>query len=123
MRVLLQLYMDNCADTTFCALQRGLPRFFYRLREMMNQMYGKYQLREAAGFWWLIDMTQTGEDFAAPLQLNETGAMLFRGLCEGLDEEELADRLASGYGLLVKEAREDVAAFAAQLAANGIRFV
>ena len=85
----------------------------------MNQMYGKYQLREAAGFWWLIDMTQTGEDFAAPLQLNETGAMLFRGLCEALDE----DRLASGYGLLVREAREDVAAFAAQLAANGIRFV
>lgn len=88
----------------------------------MNQMFGNYQLREAAGSWWLLDMAQSGEEFVSPLQLNETGAMLVRGLYEGLGEEELAGRLAEAYGLSAKDLREDVAAFAAQLAENGIRF-
>ena len=87
----------------------------------MNQMFGNYQLREAAGAWWLIDMAQSGEDFVVPLRLNETGAALFRVLYEGFDEEEL-EGLAAEYGIEVEELREGAAAFAAQLAANGIRF-
>ncbi len=88
----------------------------------MNEMYGNYQLREAAGSWWLIDMAQTGEDFRMPLRLNETGALFFRELYAGCGEKELARRLAPEYGIEEEELREDIAAFAAQLVANGIRF-
>ena len=87
----------------------------------MNEMLGNYQLREAAGTFWLIDMAQSGEDFGVPLQLNETGAALAGALYRGLDEEELRG-LAAEYGIGAEQLREDAAAFAAQLAANGIRF-
>ena len=50
----------------------------------MNEMLGNYQLREAAGTFWLIDMAQSGEDFVVPLQLNETGAALAGALYRGL---------------------------------------
>ena len=88
----------------------------------MNQVFGNYQLREAAGAYWLIDMAQSGEDFRMPLQLNETGAILFSGLCEGLDEKALAQKLAAEYGIAKEELIGDVRAFFAQLSANGIRF-
>ena len=88
----------------------------------MSERYGDYQLREAAGFWWLIDMAQTGEDFRMPLRLNGTGAQLFRELSAGCGEAELAERMAPEYGIEKEELRRDIAAFAAQLAANGIRF-
>lgn len=86
----------------------------------MNQMFGNFQLREAAGSYWLIDMAQTGKVWKRPLQLNETGAMLLQGLYEGRTQESLAAELAANYGLPVDEMREDVASFLSQLAANGI---
>lgn len=88
----------------------------------MNRMYGNYQLREAAGYYWLIDMTQTGRAWEKPLQLNETGAMLLSGFYEGRTIQELAEELAEGYGYPAEEMRADVEAFYSQLAANGISF-
>lgn len=88
----------------------------------MNRMFGNYQLREAAGFYWLIDMTQDGKIWKKPLQLNETGAMLFAGFYEGRTLESLANELAKEYGLSPESMRADAAAFLSQLAANGISF-
>lgn len=38
----------------------------------------KYQLRCAAGKYWLLDMEQDGEPYRPPLMLNESGAYIFR---------------------------------------------
>lgn len=88
----------------------------------MNQMLGDYQLREAAGFYWLIDMKQSGKEWHRPLRLNETGALLFTGLSQGHSPEELAGELAAKYELTQEEMQADVNAFLSQLAANGITF-
>ena len=89
---------------------------------MMNQMFGDYQLRKAAGSYWLIDMRQSGKDWRQPLRLNETGVQLLEGFYEGRTPDELADDLAERYELSPEEVREDVHAFLAQLAANGVIF-
>ena len=38
----------------------------------------RYQLRCAAGKYWLLDMEQDGETYRPPLMLNESGAYIFR---------------------------------------------
>ena len=96
--------------------------FCFLDEEIMNQMFGDYQLREAAGFYWLIDMKQDGKKWRQPLRLNETGALLLQGVYEGQTPEELAEELAKCYGLPITEMRGDVDAFLAQLEKNGISF-
>lgn len=86
----------------------------------MNRMYGNYQLREAAGSYWLIDMTQNGKIWKKPLQLNETGAVLLQGFFKGRTPEALAGELAKEYELPVETMRADVTEFFSQLSANGI---
>ena len=54
----------------------------------------RYVLRRAAGACWLVDVLQEGETYRPPVQLNDTGAFLWEGLCRGTPEEELARQLA-----------------------------
>ena len=89
----------------------------------MNQMFGDYQLREAAGCYWLIDMSQSGRTWQQPLRLNETGAFLLQGVYEGKTREKLAAALAAHYEMDAEELQEDVDAFLAQLKAHQITFV
>ena len=88
----------------------------------MGRMYGDYQLREAGGFYWLINMSQSGKDYRQPLRLNETGALLLTGCYEGKTAEKMACELSECYGLPVEEMKKDVDAFLAQLVANGVVF-
>lgn len=90
---------------------------------IMNQMFGDYQLREAAGCYWLIDMRQSGRTWKQPLRLNETGAFLLQGVYEGNTREELAAALAAHYEMAAEELQEDVDAFLAQLDMHQITFV
>ncbi len=87
----------------------------------MNRMIGGYQLREAAGVYWLIDMEQSGREWIRPIRLNETGAKLVIGLGEGRLPAELARDLAAEYGCGEEEALRDTDEFCAMLAAHGIR--
>lgn len=43
----------------------------------------RYQLRCAAGKYWLLDMEQDGETYRPPLMLNESGAYIFRQYMAG----------------------------------------
>lgn len=88
----------------------------------MNRMIGNYQLREAGGYCWLIDMTQTGKDWKRPLCLNESGARILQGLAEKRSMEEIAAELAGDYDLPMQRIREDMDAFLAQLCTSGITF-
>jgi hypothetical protein len=70
-----------------------------------------YQLRYAAGTYWLLDMGQEGFDYQSPVCLNETGAYLWRLFQKGLDKEAIARQLSEEYGLEWEEAWRDTNEF------------
>ena len=83
-------------------------------------MKGKrYQIRRAAGLYWLLDMEQDANPYREPVPLNETGAMLFNALEEGSTKGELTDMLVREYELPPDEARTDTEAFLKQLSDFG----
>jgi hypothetical protein len=74
-----------------------------------------YQLRCAAGKYWLIDMKQTGPDYHKPLCLNEGGAYLWELLQNGLEKEQIITHLCHEFNLPPEEVRQDVEGFFMQL--------
>ncbi len=86
-------------------------------------MMGKrtsYQLREAAGGFWLINTEQSGLPFEQPLLLNACGAMIWKEYAAGKTRAEIAVRLQRVYGLDADEAAADVGEFLEQLNGQGI---
>ncbi|MCD8068016.1 MAG: PqqD family protein [Lachnospiraceae bacterium] len=83
-------------------------------------MKDRFQLRYAAGRYWLLDMKQEGLAFRRPVCLNEPGALIWRKLCEGRTREEIADELCGRFGLERQEALEDCGLFIGQLQKQGI---
>lgn len=77
--------------------------------------YGDYQLRYAAGMYWLLNTKQRGLHYIRPLSLNECGAHLWRLLSAGADKAELVNSLCAQYGLERSEALRDVEGFLEQL--------
>ena len=41
---------------------------------MLQKQSERYQIRQAAGMYWLLDMEQPGIPYRQPVLLNETGA-------------------------------------------------
>ncbi len=70
-----------------------------------------FVLREVAGSWLVVATGAACNDFNGMLSLNESGAMLFRILQEGCDEEKLVSSLEKEYEVNHTIAATDVAAF------------
>lgn len=81
----------------------------------------RYQLRYAAGLYWLLFMEQTGDTYHKPLALNEAGAGIVRGLMGGMKKDELIRQLCGEYGISREEAARDMETFEKQLSMHGIR--
>ncbi len=77
--------------------------------------YGDYQLRYAAGMYWLLNTKQRGLRYIRPLSFNECGTHLWRMLCEGADKAQIVNRLCEEYGLGHEAALKDVEDFLKQL--------
>ena len=58
----------------------------------------RYQLRRAAGRYWLLDMEQEGVPYRRPLCMNEMGAAVWELLVRGLDREGIVEELCRGQG-------------------------
>lgn len=82
---------------------------------------GRYQLRSAAGQYWLIDMEQNGSNYIPPVGMNETGAMILESFLKGGNVDACAAKLQEEYGIDFAEAKEDAAAFLDQLRAKGVQ--
>jgi hypothetical protein len=67
----------------------------------------EYQLRRAAGKYWLLDMQQQGFDYHSPICLNESGAYLWQLYQTGCTREEIAGQLSREFGLGWEEALQD----------------
>ena len=54
-------------------------------------MSERYQLRHAAGCYWLLDMEQSGKDYIGPIVLNESGAEIWNRLQAGGTIDQVAE--------------------------------
>lgn len=82
----------------------------------------QYQLRYAAGLYWLLDMEQTGGTYKKPVIMNECGAYIWQNYIESVSEQEIAGMLHTRYGISSEEALKDVREFIKQLQKQGISF-
>ena len=80
----------------------------------------RYQIRHAAGQYWLLDMEQKPGKYKAPLALNETGAMILESFWEQGDPKAAAKALSDEYEIGMEEALADVTDFLGQLKRQGI---
>lgn len=83
-------------------------------------MNEKYQLRYAAGEYWLLDMEQSGEHFIPPIILNRTGADIWQAWQRGNLEEQVIAMLCEKYALNREQAREDYEQFRYQAEEQGL---
>ena len=80
----------------------------------------RYQLRCAAGKYWLLDMEQDGETYRPPRMFNESGAYIFRQYMAGNTADKIAEELATMYGGIADDMRTDVMQFIRQMELQGI---
>lgn len=83
-----------------------------------NPVQGRYQLRKAAGRYWLLDMEQPGSPYKPPVVINECGAFIWQCCEKGLSGESIAGLLSDEYGIPEEEALQDVLQFLNQLNIN-----
>ena len=89
-------------------------------KSIMNFHPERYQLRKAAGLYWLIDMEQPGVPYRKPVPLNETGAQICEMVMENMNQEMIAKKLSETYGISYDEALEDVNVFLQRLSQQDI---
>ncbi len=80
----------------------------------------RYQIRKAAGLYWLIDMEQGGGDWREPVAVNESGAFILRQYRSLKSEAAVAEGLSRECGIPLPEAEADVRSFLQQLREQGI---
>ena len=82
----------------------------------------RYQLRYAAGLYWLLDMVQSGEAYVSPLPLNEEGAQLWKMIQCGMSEDAICKHLCEKYEVSPQQAHIDVHEFIVQLKSKNVDF-
>ncbi len=80
----------------------------------------RYQLRYAAGRYWLLDMNQQRNVYKRPMSMNAMGARIWEMLQKGLSDSEIAANLSLEYDADEKEILQDVLEFRQQLAGFGV---
>lgn len=80
----------------------------------------RYQLRYAAGTYWLLDTWQEGVPYRKPLVMNEMGADIWRRMEQGCSPKQIVDVLSQEYQISREVVEQDVDQFQADLANYGI---
>lgn len=70
-----------------------------------------FMLREVAGYYVVVPVGSGSLDFNGVINLNESGATLWRAMENDVTEEELVATLTSEYEVDEDRAKADVAAF------------
>jgi len=87
---------------------------------MSDSLKKRYQLRYAAGLYWLLDMEQPGVPYKKPLPLNETGAGIWKKIESGMGMNEIAEDMSRHYDVPFADMRQDIECFFKQLEQCGI---
>lgn len=80
----------------------------------------RYQLRHAAGMYWLLDTWQEGVPYKKPLTMNEIGADIWKMMVQGFDKEQVVKALCREYQVAQETVLQDVEQFQTQLLEYGI---
>ena len=91
-----------------------------RMCDKQQRKMEEYQLRSAAGKYWLLHMEQKGIPYERPLQLNVIGAEMWRLIRAGKTTGQIVEYLAREYDAPEEEVQEDVEQFYQQLENYGI---
>lgn len=81
----------------------------------------KYQVRKAAGKYWLVDLDQEPWNFQKPVVMNETGYEIWQMFSNGLGIGEISEEIAANYSISIDEAKSDVKAFFDMLSDKNIK--
>ncbi len=79
-----------------------------------------FVIRDVAGQAVAVAVGEASKSFRGMIKLNATGAVVWRGIAEGLDQNQIADRIAEKFGAEREEALADVEGFIARLRDLGI---
>ena len=90
------------------------------MTKTIKKLKERYQLRHAAGRFYLLDMMQTGKLYKRPMEMNEIGAEIWQMLTEGYTTEQMVQRLTGEYDADESEIRQDVLAFKKGLLTYGV---
>lgn len=74
-----------------------------------------FVMRDVAGQAVAVATGEASKSFHGMIKLNSTGSKIWRGIEAGEDEAEIADSLASEYGIDTEQAITDVTAFIARM--------
>ena len=80
----------------------------------------RYQLRKAAGLYWLVDMEQSGVGRQEPIVLNESGAYIWKQYRLLQSETAVAEVLSREFGISAQEGLTDIRQFFQQLKEQGL---
>lgn len=81
----------------------------------------KFQLRHAAGLYWLLDMEQDEKSYKNPLPMNEMGAEIFKLMQEGKNNLQIAEILVGRYSSKPEDVLRDIVGFEMQLKKFGFK--
>lgn len=79
-----------------------------------------FVLREVAGNYIVVAVGARVKEFNGIINLNETGAVLWREIEKGADEETLVKALLNEYAVEEQVARDDVKVFIAKMKEAGL---
>lgn len=79
-----------------------------------------FMLREIAGQWIVVPLGQRTVEFSAIINLSETGAMIWKGLEQGLSTEDIIKSLIEEYDVEESVARKDLDEFLQTLLEKGL---
>lgn len=79
-----------------------------------------FVMRDVAGQAVAIATGEASKSFHGMVKLNDTGAVIWNGIEKGLDEAEIAERLAAGYDVEADQALKDVGSFIARMRDAGL---
>lgn len=80
----------------------------------------RYQLRKAAGRYWLLDMEQSGAKSEGVVSFNESGAFIWEQYSRLRSEEAVAEKVGARFGISGEEGLRDVRLFLEQLKEQGV---
>lgn len=83
------------------------------------KLSNKFVLRQVAGNWVVLPLSDATVNFNGMIKLNESGVLLWRLLEQGKDREALADMLTTVYDVSREIALEDVDEFLNKLSRAG----
>ncbi len=79
------------------------------------KMKSGFVMREVSGSTMVIATGEAAKTYRGMIKLNESARLIWQGVADGKQEEEIVHDFVNKYGISVEEAKEDVDKMLAQM--------